>query len=275
VSTVHGEVQHTAVHDLREEGTTVTWLGFKLTKECDKLRIGISQKTWDKLVENLVKCHTKPNSAQRAAETVFAWIAQQAPALDPANTQKICTRIVEAARTQALEELLSPMGLQERCAKAYERWTRNVMQIDCAWVHGCGSASKNTKAASGRAGGAGERLAPPAPFASQIDSTLTVAGFCITGESRGRGGWAYLLDQGAGQLQQRESASPFTTQTRMELLAAADDAGPISNRSSTGRMRGELAKILAVLLLHGRQNMESLHLFVRRAFMAQSASRRR
>jgi group II intron reverse transcriptase/maturase len=209
-----------AINDVREGGSTaVTWLGFKLTKEGDKLRIGISQKTWDKLVENLAKCHTKPNSAQRAAEAVFAWIAQQAPALDPANTQEICTRIMEAARTQALEELLSPMGLQERCAKAYDRWIRHAKDIDNAWDNGCGSASKNTKAASGRVGGAGARLAPPASFAPQVEFTLHVAGFCIASESRGPGGWAYLLDQGAGQLQQREGASPFTTQDRMELLA--------------------------------------------------------
>jgi group II intron reverse transcriptase/maturase len=251
---------NTAIHDLREGGpTAVNWLGFKLTKEGDKLRIGITQKAWEKLVENLAKCHTKPNSAQRAAETVFAWIAQQAPALDPANTQEICTKITEAAHTQALEELLSPVELQKRCTKAYERWTRNVKDIDCAWVRSRGSASKNEKAASGRVGGAGARLAPPAPFALQVEFALHVAGFCATGESRGRGGWAYLLDQGAGQPQQREGASPFTTQDRMELLAVLRglEGLPRGTRVRVVTSNRSLAQGMATLLEVRETNVDA------------------
>ena len=107
--------------DLRK-GEPAIWLGFKLWKVGDSLKVGIADKSWERLDGKLLLAHDEPNAPLVAAATIKGWLDQMGPCYASEDRPAVLDRIQEAASKLGYDELPTRDALRMRWSRAHERW---------------------------------------------------------------------------------------------------------------------------------------------------------
>jgi hypothetical protein len=105
-----------------EAGQSLTWLGYSVRREANRLTIRISDRAWDQLDLGFAKTHLQPASPLRAIEVVLGWIAQLGPCYQFEDPKAVFTHIRAVAAAQAFDELPSDEILSEQWRSAETDW---------------------------------------------------------------------------------------------------------------------------------------------------------
>jgi ribonuclease HI len=199
----------------------VTWLGFLLTKQEQELKVKVAEKTWRKLEEKLALAHQKPESPLRAIETINGWIRQQGPARPKADEGEPYARITHMAMTQAFEEIPSKEEMSQEWERAHAEWIKHRERVTTQESGNRGGSACRQAKNQGESvlnGEARARRASP-NLCPTLELTIFTDGSCLPDQRVG--GWAYIIkDTSGSRIESRSGSSPFTTNNRMELMAA-------------------------------------------------------
>lgn len=110
-----------SVCDLRK-GVSASWLGFKIAKGDQALKVKIAEKAWDQLAEHLLLAHLNPDPSIRAALTINGWVEQLGPCYPFVRRAPMYARLAKIAAEQAFDEIPSRDAVIARWRRAYRRW---------------------------------------------------------------------------------------------------------------------------------------------------------
>jgi retron-type reverse transcriptase len=105
-------------------GSHVDWLGYRLAKEGDEVKVYLTDKAWTSLQDKLELDHTKVGSPLRAVETIKGWVSQMGPCYEQTNMTRAYARIVAMAHELAFDELPSKEEMSRTWRVAHLRWRR-------------------------------------------------------------------------------------------------------------------------------------------------------
>jgi hypothetical protein len=112
-----------SVSDLRK-GSFVKWLGFKISKGDQALKVRIAAKAWERLEEYLMLAHEKPDASIRAVATINGWVDAVGPCYPFVPRSRVYEKMTKLAAKQAFDEIPSRAALTSRWRRAYERWCK-------------------------------------------------------------------------------------------------------------------------------------------------------
>jgi hypothetical protein len=162
-----------SVYDLRK-GSSVKWLGFKISKGDNTLNVRIATKAWERLEEYLLLAHQKPDASIRAKSTIDGWIDQMGPCFPFVPRPRVYERLAKLAAKQAFDEIPSRDAMTSRWRRAYKRWCgirddvkEHPNVLDSIWNR---QADNGSPAGSLQAGA--EDQSPPTAVGNSAPSTV-------------------------------------------------------------------------------------------------------
>ena len=165
------------------DGQVIGWLGYDVRMGNNCIDVNVSEKSWDRLDDNLSRLHDQPYAPIRAIETIEGWIMQQGPCYRPSDVRGMAKRIDCMARPYAFVELPSIDRTQSLWESAHEQWEqlRQSVQYDSdhrevkAAPPGLSNAGAQPKPATGGAptGGALPYILNGENQESGVDATST------------------------------------------------------------------------------------------------------
>jgi retron-type reverse transcriptase len=112
-----------SVHNLGA-GEHAEWLGYRLTREQDRLRVWLTERAWRNLVEKLELDHEKDDSPLRAVGTIMGWVGSMGPCYSTTHIPTAYARIGNLARNLAFDEIPSQEEVRRTWRTAHLRWER-------------------------------------------------------------------------------------------------------------------------------------------------------
>ncbi len=228
------ESETDAICDLQHGGRT-NWLGYQLELQENSLRLRLSEKSWDKLSDNLAMAYDEPAPAVSAYQSINGWINAKGPAYGNQSMEDVCTRIVTCADEHGFSELPSQQSLETTWRRAHLRdWVqlrretivRDSVRLRAAEQHRADperrsavsfASQQSIYATLRREHTLNVQTEPLLRRRDLREVQLYCDGSCL-GQTR-IGGWAYSLKSG-DQLDAEQSGShPRTTNNRMEMSA--------------------------------------------------------
>jgi hypothetical protein len=113
-----------AVHDLRS-GEHAEWLGYRLTREGERLKVFLTEKAWRGLAEQLGLVHEKDGSPLRAVDTIMGWVSSMGPCYSTTHIPTAYARISNLARNLAFDEIPTQEEVRRTWRNAHLRWERS------------------------------------------------------------------------------------------------------------------------------------------------------
>lgn len=110
-----------SIHDLRK-GSSVKWLGFRINRGDQALKVHVATKAWERLGEYLLLAYQKPDAPLRALATINGWIEAMGPCYPFARRPRVYERLAKLAAKQAFDEIPSRDSIMSRWRRAYKRW---------------------------------------------------------------------------------------------------------------------------------------------------------
>jgi ribonuclease HI/retron-type reverse transcriptase len=205
----------TAIRDVGS-GETANWLGFQVGFHHGELRIGLSDRSWHRLEQNLALDHTKPNAPVRAIQTLQGWIDQAGPTYNSTDAEATVVRARESAHHYGFVETPSVSQLTRRYGIGHARWEHTRRTTADRLLRGCaiGSADPHQNYDAPCRAGAEP---PPAPPAALPAVTIWTDGACLG--NPGVGGYAFSIVDSDGARYTSTGSAMNTTNNRMELTA--------------------------------------------------------
>ena len=103
-------------------GDSADWLGYRISRAEDRLRIVVREKSWDDLTDELKLCQTKHDSQLRAIRVIRGWVVFLGPCYPWMDVPGTYARISRLCSEQAFHEVPSLGVFSEWWTKAHERW---------------------------------------------------------------------------------------------------------------------------------------------------------
>lgn len=206
-------------------GQSVNWLGYQIQRNDSGLQASVSQKSWDKLEDNLNLAWESPIPALAANDTIRGWISQQGATYQASKVTDVYREISRLALLCGFQEI--PTSQEVACiwSTAYDRdWLqarRDVVErCRLETMPADGSARQHSEPAAvfcrGSVANATSNSSQSAPRRREV--FLYCDGSCL---ARGRvGAWGSLsIDGETGHPISSGLACFNTTNNRMELMA--------------------------------------------------------
>lgn len=86
-------------------GDAVGWLGYGLRVVENRLRVDLTDRTWQQLERRFMECHEKPDPPLRAVEVLRGWTGQLGPAYPTSDHRLVHAQVTRIAVTHGFEEL--------------------------------------------------------------------------------------------------------------------------------------------------------------------------
>jgi len=117
------ETKEAAIHDLAN-GAKIDHLGFRISKENDRLRYSLTADAWDDLAESFRLAQEAPGAPIRAVQALAGWVGARGPAYPSLDHQHAFRRIGNLARKAGFDELPGPKRVKALWQRGYARWRR-------------------------------------------------------------------------------------------------------------------------------------------------------
>ena len=110
--------------DLARNGAQVELLGFRLSKQEDRLCYELEDDAWQELKDDLAVAHLSDRPARKARAVTKGWLQGYAPALETDAEVAVCRRLRSTLRDTGLEYELPVELIGKYLRKAQEQWER-------------------------------------------------------------------------------------------------------------------------------------------------------
>jgi RNA-directed DNA polymerase len=107
-----------------DAGQSVDWLGFQITREQGRVRLGIAERAWRKLESRLVDAHERPASPIVATQVIEGWLGQMGAYAEDGACDPLLARISRLAEAHGFDEIPAPWRLKRGWLVARRRWRR-------------------------------------------------------------------------------------------------------------------------------------------------------
>ena len=218
-------------------GKSVDWLGYQVRRDESGLKANISQKSWDKLEDNLNLAGESPIPSLAANDTIRGWISQQGATYQESKVSDVYGEISRLAALCGFQEIPTSQEVACLWSTAYDRdWLtarRDVVgRYELETMPADGSARQHSEpAATFRRGSVANATSNSSQLAPRRREVyLYCDGSCL---SRGRvGAWGFLsIDEESGHPISNGQACFETTNNRMELMAVIQGLSSLSESS--------------------------------------------
>lgn len=226
-----------SVRDLAS-GQHADWLGYRVHRDEQALRVDIGPRSWNKLEDHLRLSWEEPIPPLAALETIRGWIRQQGAAYRRESVGEVYAELTRTAREQGLPEIPEQEEIASLWYGGYLRdWELRRREVSLRVCRddtaADGSADQHCDFATVFCRGGVERPTddPPQPAPIRREVSLYCDGSCLGG-SRGTGGWAYLsVERETDFRRQAAGSHPRTTNNRMELTAVIQGLASLTEPS--------------------------------------------
>lgn len=113
-----------AVRDL-SNARPARWLGFRIVRGKDRLRIRLGGSAWSNLRRRLGRAHKAPNAPLAAEAVIRGWLGSVGPAYVEARFDRAYPRLVKTAAADGFEEIPSREEVRQWWQAGYARWCRD------------------------------------------------------------------------------------------------------------------------------------------------------
>jgi retron-type reverse transcriptase len=113
-----------SVHNLGA-GEHAEWLGYRLSRGRDGLKVSLTEKAWRSLAEKLELDHEKDGSPLRAVDTILGWVSSMGPCYATTHIPTAYARIGSLANALAFDEIPSQEEVRRTWRTAHLRWERS------------------------------------------------------------------------------------------------------------------------------------------------------
>jgi len=97
------------------------WLGFRISKTCSRLQIGVGDGGWARLAEELATISIK-NDNDNPGKTVEAWLMYFGPCYSPRNRVALCRQLKSIIKMAKSTDVPPDQLLQDAWAEAFGHW---------------------------------------------------------------------------------------------------------------------------------------------------------